>query len=280
MIDLHCHSTCSDGSESPQRVVELAVAAGLSAVALTDHDGLSGLAEAAKAAEKEDITLLPGCEVSCRFSPGTMHVLCYYVQEGDGPLQSQLERLRRDRVTRNERLITRLNELGIELSLEDVEREAGGGTLGRPHFAAALVEKGAAETYQGAFDELLGKGGPAYIPKAFISAEDTIAAAKGSHALPVLAHPLSLGLGPVELESLLASLTEAGLVGIECFYGRYSPEEREGLFQMARRHGLVATGGSDFHGTFKPDLQVGTGRGDLEVPDDVLDQLEDKRSSL
>lgn len=278
MIDLHCHSTCSDGSETPQRVVELASSAGLKAVALTDHDGLGGLAEARKTAEAEGIELVPGCEVSCRFSPGTMHILCYFIEEGEGPLQSQLERLRSDRVTRNERLIGRLNELGIELSLAEVEQEAGGGTVGRPHFAAALVKKGAVESYQSAFDDLLGKGGPAYIPKAFISAEETIAAAGGSGALAVLAHPLSLGLEPAGLESLVASLAEAGLAGMECWYGRYSPDERQGLLDLAGRHGLVATGGSDFHGSFKPDLQVGRGRGDLEVPDDVLQKLEARRT--
>lgn len=277
MIDLHCHSTCSDGSETPATVVQLAAKAGLKALALTDHDGLSGLAEAKGAAVEAGVELVPGCEVSCRFSPGTMHVLCYFVEEGEGPLQSQLERLRLDRATRNERLIARLNELGIEIDLDDVREEAGGSTLGRPHFAAALVKKGVAESYQAAFDDLLGKGGPAYIPKAFISAEDTIKAAHQSGALAVLAHPLSLGLEPEPLDSLVASLAQAGLTGMECWYGRYSPEERAGLLATAERHGLVATGGSDFHGSYKPDLSVGTGRGDLEVPDSALVALCERR---
>ncbi len=279
MIDLHCHSTCSDGSETPTTVVRLAAEAGLSAVALTDHDGLEGLSEAKKAASTAEIELVQGCEVSCKFSPGTMHILCYFVEVEDGPLQSQLERLRQDRMTRNDRLIGRLNELGIEISLDDVRAEAGGSTLGRPHFAAALVRKGVAESYQAAFDQLLGKGGPAYIPKAFISPEETIDSAAASGALAVLAHPLSLSLGPGPLDSLLASLAEAGLTGVECWYGRYSEQERQGLLTLAERHGLVATGGSDYHGSFKPDLSVGTGQGDLEVPDSALAALRERRAA-
>ncbi|MGO9557643.1 MAG: PHP domain-containing protein [Acidimicrobiales bacterium] len=279
MIDLHTHSTCSDGSDPPGRVVELAVAAGCSAVALTDHDGLSGIDEARRVAEDARITFVPGCEVSCKFSPGTMHVLCYFAEPGEGPLQSQLERLRDDRVNRNARLVERLNELGIALTLEDVEAETDGSTLGRPHFAAALVKKGVVESYQDAFDNLLAKGGPAYIPKAFISPDTTIAAAHGSGALAVLAHPLSLGLEPAELERTISELAEAGLAGLECWYGRYSTEERHGLLAIAKRYRLAATGGSDFHGTFKPDLSVGSGKGDLEVPDSALEELVARRSS-
>ena len=277
MIDLHTHSTCSDGSESPTRVVELAVGAGLSALALTDHDGLGGIDEARRAAEAGGLELVPGCEVSCRFSPGTLHLLCYFVEPGEGPLQSQLAQLRRDRAERNVRLVARLNELGIDLTLAEVEARAGGTTLGRPHFAKALVDKGVVTTYEEAFEDLLGKGGSAYIPKAFISAETTIEAAAGSGALVSLAHPFSLGLDPDGLDRMLAELAAAGLAGLECHYGRYGTEERAALTALAARHHLVATGGSDFHGSFKPDVAVGTGEGDLAVPDSVLAELRARR---
>ncbi|MGO9198308.1 MAG: PHP domain-containing protein [Acidimicrobiales bacterium] len=278
MIDLHTHSSCSDGSDAPGRIIELAVAAGCSAVALTDHDGLSGIDEAREAAATSGITFIPGCEVSCKFSPGAMHILCYFAEAGDGPLQAQLERLRHDRDNRNVLLVERLNQLGIELTLEEVEAESGGSTIGRPHFAAALVKKGVVGSYQDAFDNLLAKGGPAYIPKAFIDAETTIEAARGSGALAVLAHPLSLGLEPAGLEATIAELAESGLTGLECWYGRYSEDEREGLVKIAKRCGLVATGGSDFHGTFKPDLAIGSGTGDLQVPDSALDELLGRRA--
>jgi 3',5'-nucleoside bisphosphate phosphatase len=277
MIDLHTHSTCSDGSDSPTRIIDLAAAAGCSAVALTDHDGLSGIDDARARAEDVGIEFVPGCEVSCQFSPGTMHVLCYFAEPGEGPLQDQLERLRSDRDTRNDRLIARLNELGIPITEELLREEAGDATLGRPHFAAVLVRLGAVESYQDAFDTLLAKGGPAYFPKAFIDAPTTIEAARGSGALAVLAHPLSLGLEPGELDRQIAELADAGLAGMECWYGRYSATDRQGLVDIASRYGLVATGGSDFHGTYKPDLSVGTGTGDLDVPDTALVQLTARR---
>jgi predicted metal-dependent phosphoesterase TrpH len=273
MIDLHTHSTCSDGSESPEHVVELAAEASCTAVALTDHDGLSGIEAAAKKAAELGITFVPGCEVSCKFSPGTLHMLCYFAEPGEGPLQSQLERLRSDRDTRNERLIARLNELGIPITYEALREEAGDATLGRPHFATVLVKMGAVPSYQDAFDNLLAKGGPAYIPKAFIDAPTTIEAASGSGALAVLAHPLQMGLEPAELARQVGELAEAGLTGMECWYGRYSPEDRQGLLDLAKKYDLVATGGSDFHGSYKPDLFVGSGKGDLDVPETALEDL-------
>lgn len=273
MIDLHLHSTCSDGSETPTRVVELAAAAGCTAIALTDHDGLSGVEQAAIRSEELGLGFVPGCEISCAFSPGTMHILCYFVEPGEGPLQSELERLRRDRSNRNERLARRLEQLGLPITFEEVAAAAGGSVIGRPHFAAVLVANGAATSIQDAFDRLLGKGTPGYISKSRIDAGTAIAAARGSGAVAVLAHPLTLGLGTSELDRAVEELAGAGLGGLECFYGRYSPEERAGLAELAGRHALVATGGSDFHGTFKPDLSVGTGTGDLDVPDTAVTEL-------
>jgi predicted metal-dependent phosphoesterase TrpH len=277
MIDLHTHSTCSDGSDPPEQVVELAAAASCTAVALTDHDGLAGIEAAGKRAAELGIDFVPGCEVSCKFSPGTLHMLCYFVEPGEGPLQEQLERLRVDRDNRNERLIARLNELGIPITYEMLREQSAEAALGRPHFARVLAEMGVVESYQDAFNTLLAKGGPAYISKAFIDAPTTIAAATGSGALAVLAHPLQMGLEPAELGRHVGELAEAGLTGMECWYGKYSDEERQGLVDMAKRHGLVATGGSDYHGTYKPDLSVGTGKGDLHVPDGALDDLSGRR---
>jgi len=273
VIDLHVHSACSDGSETPARIVELAVAAACEAVALTDHDSVAGVAEARTRAEDLGIEFLSGCEVSCTSSPGTMHMLNYFVEADDGPLQAELERLRDDRVHRNERLVQRLAELGLPITFEQVQAVAGGSVVGRPHFASVLVANGAATNIQDAFDRILAKGAPGYIPKARIDAATCITASKDSGAVAVLAHPLSLGLEVPELDRLLAELSAIGLCGMECYYGRYSPEQRSGLADLAKRHGLVATGGSDFHGRFKPDLAVGIGTGDLDVPNDVVGKL-------
>ncbi len=276
MIDLHLHSTCSDGSETPARVVELAAAAACTAVALTDHDGLFGVVEARARAEELGIECVSGCEISCAFSPGTMHVLCYFVEPGEGPLQDELERLQMDRSNRNERLLLRLRELGLPITREEVEQAAGSPVIGRPHFASVLVANGAAESIQDAFDRLLGRGAPGYVPKARIDASTAIRAVKGSGAVAVLAHPMSLGLDMAGLDRAVEELSSVGLVGLECYYGRYSPNERAALVEIAKTHDLVATGGSDFHGTFKPDLSVGTGTGDLDVPAAALIQLRAK----
>lgn len=275
MIDLHTHSTVSDGSDPPERIPELAAAVGCTAVALTDHDSLAGLPAARRRASELGLTLVPGCEISCR-GPGSggMHVLVYFVEDDGSPVSAELARLRDDRRTRNERLVTRLHELGVPLSFDDVVAEAGGTEgVGRPHFAAVLVRTGVADSIDDAFARYLGAGTPGYVPKARLEGPEVARLATASGGVAVLAHPLSLGLEPPALEATVAELAEAGFVGLEALYGRYRPEERRALADLARRHGLVVTGGSDHHGTSKPDLTVGTGRGDLRVPDEVLDDL-------
>ena len=276
MIDLHSHSTFSDGSESPEHVVELAAAAGCSAVALTDHDGTDGIARAATRATELGVVLVAGCEVSCS-AKGTMHVLCYFVGDGESPLQEELTRLRGDRATRNLEMAQRLAELGLPVTLGDVTAEAGGVGIGRPHFAAVLVRNGAATSVQDAFDRYLAKGAPGYVPKTRVEAAAILDLATRSGGVAVLAHPLSLGLAPHELGVELQHLADLGLTGIECYYGRYDPSTRAELVSLADGLGLVATGGSDFHGTYKPDLSMGTGTGDLDVPDRVLAELESRR---
>jgi predicted metal-dependent phosphoesterase TrpH len=275
MVDLHLHSSVSDGSDPPERVVELAAAAGLSALALTDHDRQDGLSVAAKKAAEVGVELVPGVEISCEHK-GTMHMLVYFLEPGEGPLQDELGRLQRARDARNERLISRLVELGLPVSMQELLEESGGTGAGRPHVAAILVRKGYASSVQDAFDKFLAKGKPAYMEKERLEPRQALSLALKSGALPVLAHPLSLGLPPAEARSLVQELADAGLVGLEAIYGHYDQPERAELAVMAARAGLVVTGGSDYHGTYKPDLSVGTGRGDLHVPDGVLAALRDR----
>jgi predicted metal-dependent phosphoesterase TrpH len=277
MVDLHSHSTVSDGSDPPARIPELAAAAGCSAVALTDHDRLDGLAEARATAEALGVELVPGCEVSCEWAPGTLHVLVYFVEPGEGPLQDELTRLQNDRAERNRRMVERLSAAGLPVTMDELDAEAGGVGAGRPHMAAILVRKGVVGSVQEAFDRYLARGRPAYVSKARLSARTVAEEARGSGGVAVLAHPLSLQLNEAELASTVAELADVGLSGLEALYGRYSPEERAGLADVAKRHGLATTGGSDYHGTFKPDLSVGTGQGDLCVPDSTLVTLAERR---
>ncbi len=278
MIDLHTHSTCSDGTDAPERVMELASAAGCRAVALTDHDTLAGLPRARARATELGLTLVAGCEVSCAYRSTSAHVLVYFADGEDGPLPEELARLRRDRVARNRQLAERLRSLGVDVTYEEIVAEAAGEeSAGRPHVATVLVRRGYAESIPDAFDRWLGRGAPAYEPKARLDPATLARTARQSGAVAVLAHPLTLWLEPAELDAAVRELADAGFAGIEAYYGRYSPDTRTELVALAERHGLVATGGSDYHGTVKESLSVGTGEGDLAVPDDVLDALEARR---
>lgn len=274
MIDLHAHSTASDGSDTPGELVELAARVGLSGVALTDHDTIEGLSEAQQVAEEQGVRLVPACELSCEIPHGTMHLLVYFLDDGPGPLQDRLAALQHGRSTRNEQIVELLQANGLGITLEEILAEAGGGSVGRPHLAAVMVRKGYVPSIQEAFDVWLAKGRPAYLGRDRLTPEEAVSLAHASGALAVLAHPTSLELGPEPLEKFVAYLSDLGLDGIESEYGRFSPDERAGYRRLAERHGLCPTGGSDYHGRYKPDLALGTGYGDLAVPDEFLQELE------
>ncbi len=272
MIDLHTHSTISDGSDPPEDIPVLAAAAGCRAVALTDHDRLDGVPRARAAAASLGLELVPGCELSCDVDRGTMHLLVYFVEPGDGPLQEELVHLQEVRDSRNQLMCQRLG-----LTYEELQDEAGGIGAGRPHAAALLVKKGRATSIQDAFDRWLGKGRSGYVEKERLAPARALQLALASGGVAVLAHPRSLELSPAELPAQVEELRSLGLSGMECFYGRYPAEDRAALAGVAADLDLVATGGSDHHGTYKPDLSVGVGLGDLDVPDSALADLESRR---
>jgi 3',5'-nucleoside bisphosphate phosphatase len=274
VIDLHTHSTVSDGSDDPVRIAELAHEAGCRAVALTDHDRQDGVGAAAARAAELGVELIPGVEISCEH-PGTMHVLVYFLEPGPGPLQDELVRLQVVRDNRNRLMADLMGRLGLPVTYDEIQEEAGGMGAGRPHIAKILVRKGVVGSIQEAFDVWLAKGQPAYMDKERLAPDVAVRLATQSGGVPVLAHPLSLGLSPADTEATVVELASYGLLGVEAIYGRYSPSERSAVADLARRHGLVVTGGSDHHGTYKPDLQIGIGRGDLDVPDSALDDLRD-----
>ncbi len=286
MIDLHTHSIASDGSDSPSQLAALAAAAGLSAFALTDHDTLDGLAEAKAAAEAVGVRLVPGCELACVVPVGGMHLLVYFLDDEPGPLQDQLARLRAGRGVRNERILGRLAEHGIDISVEEVLAEAGEGpgvggvprkSVGRPHIAALMVRKGYVDSFDEAFDRWLATGRPAYLGRDRLTPTEAITLAHASGAVAVLAHPTTLGLDRDRAGEFIAGLAGAGLDGLECEYGRYPPEERAVWHRLAGELDLCPTGGSDYHGAYKPDLALGIGLGDLSVPDELLQELERRR---
>lgn len=273
-VDLHTHSTASDGSESPTRVVELAAEAGLRTLALTDHDTQEGIVEARQAAGASGLELIAGTELSLQYDEGGMHLVVLWLEPGSGPLQDRLSSLQAGRSDRNEAIVDRLVELGIPITLEEVHAEAGGGSVGRPHIAAVMIAKGYVETGQEAFERFLGSGMPAYVGRPRLEPEEAISLAVVSGAVPILAHPHTLNINRApEMAALLTRLKGAGLVGLEAIYSSYRQHERDGYADLARRFGIVPSGGSDFHGSYKPGLEVGTGYGDLVVDDNVAAQL-------
>jgi len=254
----------------------------LEAIALTDHDTTAGLAEARATAEKFDLRLIGGCEVSAKFKGKSVHVLSYFIED-DSPMQTMLDELRHDRRVRNEKLIVELNEgLGLErpISFAELTELAGGEEgIGRPHFATLLLDRGVAETSQELFDRYLGDGGAYYVPKSHLPPKDVIHKAGESGGVAVLAHPLLYGWSEDQLDGYLEELSRDGLVGVETYYSRFNPDQVALLERLAAEYGLVTTGGSDYHGTVKKDLSIGRGMGGLEVSRECLDALEARRPS-
>jgi hypothetical protein len=273
-VDLHTHSTASDGSSTPTQLMAEAGAAGLTTIALTDHDTLEGIDEAVAAANRFGVELIPGVELSLEWDKGGMHLVVLWLEPGPGPLQDRLAALQEARSSRNDRILARLHELDIEVSLDELLEEAGAGSVGRPHIAAILVRKGYVSDIQQAFNLYLAKGAPAYFGRDRLTPEEGIALAREAGGVPVLAHPHTLGVdNRFEFAELMERLVGAGLVGVECHYGTYEAEGRRGLTAMARRFGLIPSGGSDYHGSYKPDVMLGTGKVGLTVPDHILEDL-------
>ena len=280
-VDLHTHSNRSDGSDEPSELVRKAAAKRLTAVALTDHDTLEGIEAAQKAANELPIELIPGVEISCEWAPGTMHIVVLFLPPGAGPLQDRLGELQASRSQRNYRIADRLNQLGIDISMDEVIAESQVGVVGRPHFAAVLVRKGIVADIPTAFTDYLGNQAPAYVPRLRLEPEEAIGLARASGGIPILSHPHTLGhTSADEFAGTYRRLSAAGLMGVDAYYGDYSPEQREELAGVARSFGLIPSGGSDYHGSYKEGLELGSGRGDLEVPDSVLEELREAHRDL
>lgn len=276
MIDLHLHSIFSDGSLTPEEIVVEAERSNVSAIALTDHDTVDGLPRFLAAAEAANIRAFTGIEISVDFSPGSLHMLGYGFDSTDAALLRDLEWIRDGRSARNREILRKLNDLGLELAWEEVEGQAGGDVVGRPHFALAMLARGYIADKDEAFDRYLAKGKPAYAERRRFSAADAIRGIGLAGGVASLAHPFSLGLGPVALERLVADLKAQGLAGIESYYSEYTANQQHEYLSLCKRYDLVPTGGSDFHGDLNPDIRLGVGFGSLRVPDEVADRLAER----
>ncbi|MCX7716982.1 MAG: PHP domain-containing protein [Candidatus Sumerlaeaceae bacterium] len=274
--DLHMHSTASDGTCSPSELVAEAMALGLQAVALTDHDTFGGVAAMEAEARANGLRFIPGIELSVELADGGgIHMLGYCFTRGRDILERELERIIAGREARNRQIVTRLCELGLELTYDEVLAQAGGKIIGRPHFAAVMVRRGYVAEPREAFDKYLAKGKAAYFDRERFTAEQGISLIRECGGVAVLAHPslLTLPAGQT-LDDVIRHLADCGLGGIECYYSLHTPEQTNTYLAFARRYGLVVTGGSDYHGGRKPDIRMGCGKGDLRVPLRCADELE------
>lgn len=265
-IDLHAHTTASDGTRSPEQLVEEASARGLSVLAVTDHDTIDGLDEARAAAVERGIILVPGVELSTTVARGEVHLLGYFVDPTDQAFVGALRSLAAARRRRIETMIALLGALGYDLDRERVMQDADDGSIGRPHVARALMRLGVVESVGEAFDRFLSPGRPGWVPRDRFPPEQAVAMLVSNGALPVLAHPCSTGA----IDETVDRLKPVGLRGLEVFYGEYSEDHRRHLHAIADRKGLIPTGGSDYHG---PPQREGRGLGSAEVPAWVWDRL-------
>lgn len=274
MVDLHVHSTFSDGSEEPERLAELGAAAGVAAMALTDHDSTRGTARFVAAATALGIRTVTGVELSVEHPDFELHMLAFGVDPDDRALQDALEAVRGGRHTRNLRMLAKLRELGCPLDYAAVESLAGDGeVVGRPHIAAALVNAGHVDSKQAAFQRYLSEGAPAYCDRLRLGPAHAMKLIRAAGGLPVLAHPHLLGLERRALRKLVGRLRREGLAGIEAYHSQQGPDATAALLGLAKDLGLFVTGGSDFHGSFNPDIRIGVGFGNLRVPDESFDAL-------
>ena len=277
MIDLHCHSTFSDGSLTPEQLIDEAAKIGLAALALTDHDTTAGLPRFLAAAANTAVRAVPGVELSVDCSSGVMHMLGYWMDVANPELVRQMAWIRDGREMRNRTMLEKLNALGFAMTWDEVQGFAGEDVVGRPHFAQVMLQKGYAKDKNEAFDKWLGDGKPGYADRPRLTAETAVALIRQAGGVAVLAHPFSLRIGKDAMASLFIELAAAGLAGVECYYSEHSADLTKEYLAMAKQANLVPTGGSDFHGEVSPGIHLGTGFGGLNVPDEVLAQLEARR---
>jgi len=284
MIDLQLHSNFSDGSMSPTELVQEAKQLELSAIALTDHDTTEGISEFLEAGQKLNILTVPGVEISIDTklpNHGHMHMLGLFIDHQHNELVSKLNYLRFHRNERAQKILSKLHELGAEVSLSELQQEAGEGSIGRPHIAKIMLRKGIVSTLQEAFDRYLAKGQPAYVDKIKFNEEDAINLIKQAGGLAILAHPHLMKYPTFnETAEKILFLKSLNLDGIEVYYSGLDLGYSRQLIQLAKEHNLAVSGGSDYHGKNKAGIHMGSGQNDLAIPDEVYFNLKHKWEKL
>jgi len=276
-IDLHVHSNASDGTFTPKELVKYAEKKGLAAFALTDHDTIRGLYEAEEAAKEKQVELIPGIEISSEYKGGDIHILGLYIDYKRPAFSDALQEFVNARDRRNHRMAKMLSEYGFLVTMDEMRAAYPDAVITRAHFAKILKAKGYVSSYKEAFEKLIGKNCPCYVPRTVIQPGDAIQLIRNVKGIAVLAHPLLYHLEIEELRKLVSYLKDMGLQGIEVFYSMNQEGDENQVGSLANEMGLLMTGGSDFHGSTKPHIDLGSGRGNLYVPDSLLEPLKELR---
>jgi predicted metal-dependent phosphoesterase TrpH len=278
-IDLHTHSTASDGTFKPAELVAAALAAGLKAIALTDHDTVQGLPEACAAGNELGLEVIGGCELSVEWPQGSMHLLGLWLPVTPLRLGATLEHLTELRRSRNVTIIANLQSYGVDITYDELVEAAGGGTIGRPHIAQLLVDKGKAVNFQDAFLNWLRPGTKGYAPKEKLKPRQAIELLKEEGATVILAHPCTLRMEEGELEAALRELKDWGLDGVEVIYSMHTQAQTNTYAGLCRKLDLLVSAGSDFHGGNKPGIALGRGKGGLRPSYDLVRRMKDARNA-
>ena len=279
-LDLHLHTIHSDGSCTPTEVVNMAHQAGVTALAITDHDIMTGVVEAMEAGQQCGIEIIPGVEISSLSGNSELHILGYFLDRQDPDLLARLKTLRDGRHLRNPQIIERLQTLGIDITYDEVRALAGSDSVGRPHIARALMDKRVVASAKEAFDRFLAEGKPAYVPRELPSPAEAIHWIKAARGLAVLAHPTWVKVAEQPLVDLVRQLKDDGLDGVEVYYSTHAARQTREYLSLAQQLGLLVTGGSDFHGITKPDIEVGIGKGTLHIPTSLLPKMKEAAGRL
>lgn len=272
-IDLHVHSNASDGTFTPTEVVNLAIEKNLAAIALSDHDTVAGVPEAIQAAKGSDLEVIPATELSCYYQGIEIHILGLYVDYQNPDFLTELERLEQARFQRNLDMIDLFQKDGIDITLEELQSGNPDSIITRAHFARVLVQKGICKDKNTAFERYVGVGCPYYLPKPQVTPEQSLPLISKAGGIPILAHPMLYHLGYPQVEELIQYLLPLGLKGLEAYHSSNYAAQSNKLRSLAIKYHLVVSGGSDFHGANKPDIDLGTGRGGLRVTTHILEQL-------
>lgn len=284
-IDLHVHSNISDGTLSPSAVVKLAAKSNLSAIALTDHDTVDGIEEALNTASELEkagtkIRIIPGTEISAEYKGSDIHILGLFVDIHNINFRNTLKAAIENRDSRNEKMAANLRDAGIRITVEDLHFEEPDTVITRAHFARYLMEHNYVKTRSEAFDKYLGSHTPYYVTREYLNPAKAIAIIKEAGGIPVLAHPLLYNLSIPEVEELVSYVTELGMVGIEAIYSSNVGDDEKFVRELAKKYNLLLTGGSDYHGANKPNISLGIGKGNLNIPYSILEKLEEYKNAI